>query len=247
MASGASHSSNTRGRGCVLWTIVGLLAATAGFHRSCGPFYYSSPPIRARVIDEPTGRPVEGAVVVAVWMLDSAWYGDRPLHASEVLTDQNGQFEIPAMRKPRPWLMFFDFRDPEILIYKPGWRVKGLNNYELYVRPITRVGQHVRTTTLADGRIMAEPAVYSTASQRACYWNGKIISMTPNPGGDSKSVVNAYDSLSSYAISWLPPNDFPLLWKQLQVGYDQLSPTARKTPFLMNPRTFIPYWKDHQP
>lgn len=224
-------------------TVVVLLVLTVGFHRSCGPFYYESDPIRARVINEETGQGVDDAVVVAIWMLDSSWYTDRPLHASEAVTDVKGNFVIPAMRKRRPWLMFLDFRDPQISVYKPGYRIEGVDNRDLYIRPFVEAADHVRTTTLPDGRIMAAPATYSSASKRPSYWSGRTIPMKPLAHDDQQSRVQAFEDMVFKASSRsLAPDDFPNLWRVLVFEYPNL-PGPLNVP---DPRQYIIHWKERE-
>jgi hypothetical protein len=226
-------------------TVVVLFVLTVGFHRSCGPFYYESDPIRARVINEATGQPVHGAVVVAVWMLDSNWYTDRPLHASEAFTDDKGNFVIPAMRKRRPWLMFLDFRDPQISIYKPGYRLEGVDNRHLYIRPFVQAGDHVRTTTLPDDRIMAAPATYSDASKRTSYWNGQTIPMKRLGEDDQESRLKAFEvMLSKASVHSLAPDEFPNLWRVLINEYPHLRPRPRN---LASPQEYVAHWKERGP
>jgi hypothetical protein len=223
--------------------VVVLFLLTVGFHRSCGPFYYSSDPIYAQVIDETTGHPVEGAVVVAIWMLDSNWYTDRPLHASEAVTDRMGNFVIPAMRKRRPWLMFLDFRDPQIVIYKPGFRLAGVDNRDLYVRPFVRAGDHVRTTTLPDGRIMAAPATYSTTAKRRSYWNGRTIPLIPVAPNDHQSRAKTFeDMLFEADARSLAPDEFPNLWRTLVVERPKLQGPIN----LPSPSEYIAHWKERK-
>jgi hypothetical protein len=223
-------------------TLVVLFVLTVGFHRSCGPFYYESDSIHARVINEETGQPVGGAVVVAIWMLDSSWYTDRPLHASEAVTDGKGNFVIPAMRNRRPWLMFLDFRDPQISIYKPGYRIAEVDNRDLYIRPFVQVGDHVRTTTLPDGRIMAAPATYSTASKRPSYWNGRAVPLRPLALNDQQSRTQAFERVLLDAdLRSLGPDEFPNLWRTLVYEYPNLRPPPRNVP---DPKEYIAHWKE---
>jgi hypothetical protein len=226
-------------------TVVVLFVLTVGFHRLWGPFYYESDAIRAQVINEETGQPVGGAVVVAIWMLDSSWYTDRPLHASEAVTDGKGNFVIPAMRERRPWLMFLDFRDPQISIYKPGYRIEGVDNRDLYIRPFVQAGDHVRTTTLPDGRIMAAPATYSSASKRPSYWNGRTIPMKPLAHDDKESHLEAFEGmLSKASFHSLSPNEFPNLWRTLVNEYRNLPTPPRN---LASPQDYIAHWKEREP
>lgn len=113
----------------------------AAFAEEQKPLYQAGP-WSGKVIDADTKQPVEGAVVSFVWYRD---YDTRftvmsSLHeAKEVLTDKDGYFEIPVYTEtgenkkswPKPQLQGIEtpdffiigpiIRDPDIVIYKPGY------------------------------------------------------------------------------------------------------------------------------
>jgi hypothetical protein len=214
--SGARSEQDVRRRAMrkALVALVVLFVLTVLAHRSCGPFWYSSDPIKATVIDEESGRPLEGAVVVAVWVLDSPWYTDRPLHSAEALTDEHGVFFIPAMaRTPRPWLMFLTDWDPLIYVYKPGYEIFQETNFPAYVHAFSEVGQRVKTQTLPDGRILIRKGAFSDASRRFCFWNGKTLPLKRHAPEDFKAQCNSLNVMYSETDSYdLTPRRFPVLW-----------------------------------
>lgn len=80
-------------------------------------------PYRGKVIDAETKEPIEGAVVVAVWMKNVYRIIDSTevfAEAKETLTDKNGEFVIPGYK----WtsiFFYFGIQPPEISIFKPGY------------------------------------------------------------------------------------------------------------------------------
>ena len=66
-------------------------------------------PYRGKVIDAETKEPIEGAVVVVVWVNEvlkfySGWpkAETRFAETKEALTDKNGEFSIPVRSRPGP-------------------------------------------------------------------------------------------------------------------------------------------------
>jgi hypothetical protein len=72
------------------------------------PNSYSAAPIAGRVVDAQSGRPISGAVVMALWELRKDFGIEGPilagtLHVTEVLTDEDGRYQIEAwgsLRRP---------------------------------------------------------------------------------------------------------------------------------------------------
>lgn len=83
-----------------------------------------SGPWKGRIIDIETKEPLEGAVVLAVWMRayrtpagDNTYFYE----AKEVLTDKEGRFEIPSY-KPINLLPIISYiKEPEFTFFKPGY------------------------------------------------------------------------------------------------------------------------------
>ena len=62
--------------------------------------FYASGQKHGRVVDKETGAPIEGAVVVAQWVMWQAGIGSpgpsKGLHTVETVTDKNGNYILPA-------------------------------------------------------------------------------------------------------------------------------------------------------
>lgn len=97
------------------------------------PLVYSAREIRGQIVDAETRQPIEGAVVVAQWVLFEMGPGSGGhkgrLHIHETVTDKEGRYVIPAWG-PRPHSPFTELheRSPEILIFKSGYKPKNLRN-----------------------------------------------------------------------------------------------------------------------
>jgi hypothetical protein len=96
------------------------------------PPFYSAVETRARIVDEETGQPVDGAVVVAQWRLQGAWSSRYTLHIAEAITGQNGDFVIPEwgpkLRRP---LTELRYESPQLIIFKHGYQPLWLQNEAL--------------------------------------------------------------------------------------------------------------------
>lgn len=103
---------------------------------ACGsPYEYSAESIEAWIVNAETGEPMEGAIVVAHWILkfgiESA--GSEDLVVMETVTDADGRFYFPAWGPVRiPKELPRDARlmnqDPEIIVYKPRYGSDGFYN-----------------------------------------------------------------------------------------------------------------------
>jgi len=220
----------------LFWFCVALI----GCHRLLGPFTYYSEPIHGRVIDEETGQPLPGVVVLADWTM-VGYGGDVVLHTSETTTDRTGAYTIPAMpRKIRPPFKWLEYRDPDLWLYKPGYYCLWRMNKEAYVTPISPVGVDVVTTTLSDGRIITDGS-YSSASKRFCYWNGKVIPL-PRPHSDEE-LMRAYDTadLAATGSAKVTPAQAPIWWHAMAEAYKQL-PKNSRTIGWGDPQQTIDYW-----
>lgn len=76
-------------------------------------------PINGTVIDEQTGQPIEGAIVLAQWTITKGtWMGlpsTEPYKVFETITGKDGKFEINAIVL-RPLI-----NKPDLTVYKPGY------------------------------------------------------------------------------------------------------------------------------
>ena len=114
-----------------------VVMITALALNACGSPYYTSEAIEAWVVDADTGQPIEGAVVTANWQLvgftlDTGGSKRGQLAVMETTTDANGRFFFQGFTKLN--LSFGELRDqdPQILIFKPGYRyIGGGNDYTM--------------------------------------------------------------------------------------------------------------------
>lgn len=99
--------------------------------QACGTMQ-SAESIEARVVDDKTGEPIKGMVVVAHWQLERKYAippgvvgydprGPLQLQIMETVTDQDGHFYFPAWGPlPVPPGAYLMDEDPAIVMFKPG-------------------------------------------------------------------------------------------------------------------------------
>ncbi len=110
----------------ILIGIIILLQACAS------PIYYAKR-IQGQVVDEQTGEPIEGAIIVAQWILFHQGLGhsghDSRIRVVETVTDKNGYYTIHGspMIRAIPFTEL-DFYDPKISVFKEGYRLTSFAN-----------------------------------------------------------------------------------------------------------------------
>jgi len=136
MASG--DCSQCRSKTMILITRLLLVISLAmGMEAWGADAYYTAAPIEAWVVDADTGAPIEGAVVTANWQLVGFSYdtGGRKLGQLEVMetvTDRNGRFHFPGFTKTNTSGNVLREEDPQILIFKSGYRyLRAANQYPI--------------------------------------------------------------------------------------------------------------------
>ncbi len=140
------------------------------------PLSYTSGPTFGTVVDDATGTPVAGAVVVAQWTLEGGMHVDKVgvLVVRETMTDASGNFRIegwgPIQRSVGGVL---DALDPEVLIFKPGASSWSASNWGL-AAPGSRVGLTHREWLRNGGKFRLKD-VSSTASARE--QKGRVINI----------------------------------------------------------------------
>jgi hypothetical protein len=81
-------------------------------------------PYKGKVVDKETGEPIEGAVVFVRFFTKTGNPGGSNSHfadALEVLTDNNGEFEIPAFRVQAVRVMHEWESNGDFIIFEPGY------------------------------------------------------------------------------------------------------------------------------
>lgn len=107
----------------VICAACALLLLGAGPSEAVWPMYHE-PSFDGKVIDIATGKPIEGAVVVAVYnkraLGASKGQSSSVINVKEVLTDREGRFHIPSYTTVLA-LPFTQSDRTTFLIYKPGY------------------------------------------------------------------------------------------------------------------------------
>lgn len=141
---------NSAIRSFVFLALSPVLLGMSGY-----PSKYSAEAIEARVIDADTKQPLEGVIVTANWELeDSTFGGNVPvgqLMVMEAVTDKNGRFYFPPWGPKKPPKGGLRNKDPQLLLFKPGYRSRGLVNEfrdYMYEEPIRRSEWNGKTIEL---------------------------------------------------------------------------------------------------
>lgn len=100
----------------VSFLLVLMFIGCANTHKY-GPYY-------GQVVDAETKEPIEGAVVLVVFLAEEPSVGGLISHdvdAFETVTDKNGEFSIPAMKVRSPKSLWTLNKSGYFTIFKPGF------------------------------------------------------------------------------------------------------------------------------
>lgn len=164
------------------------------------PAAYAAREVRGTVVDEQTGEPLEGVVVVAQWELvrevipglrDTA-PGER-LRIEEAVTGHDGRYAIPAWGPlPRPAFTRLEHRDPQLSFFKAGYypwtvanEVRGtpgrqalrVSQWDGKTIRLVRVTGQAREVVLEDGRFKTTVRLDGTLRQYASWVRDLQISL----------------------------------------------------------------------
>jgi hypothetical protein len=192
---------------------VPLLCLVGSLPACATPLTYSAKEIHGQIVDAETGQPMEGAIIVAQWVLSnigSGGYGAR-IHIHETVTDKDGNYIIPAWGPtPHPPLTDLIFRDPQILIFKSGYEPDGVEN---------RLPQ--------------------TDAVRVSEWDGKVVKLTRttrSPEDYAARLNSFYDGLVKNMRDDFEWRKYPQMTVVIYAEYRRL-----KTMGLKVYRPSIPY------
>jgi hypothetical protein len=120
----------TRLRRTVLITVVVVIGLYLWWFY---PWFYMAEDIEGWVVDAHSGEPIEGVVVTANWELKRGTLGgDIPCgqaHVDEAVTDPAGHFYFARWGpKIRPIGCEIVFQDPQLLLFKSGYKFRRLQN-----------------------------------------------------------------------------------------------------------------------
>ncbi|MES2353742.1 MAG: hypothetical protein V4568_04920 [Pseudomonadota bacterium] len=158
------------------WYLIPLLLIV--WPASCAmlPLKYSAEPIEAWVVDKETNQPIEGTVVVARWILEGGLHVDQvgSLEILEAISDKQGRIYFSGWGPKWHWgAGRLTYKDPELLVFKSGYRVEALVNE---ASPEALGGKYWEI--------------------RKSDWNGKIVKMEKFKG-DQKDYVTHLGGLDT--------------------------------------------------
>jgi hypothetical protein len=136
------------------------------------PIYFAKAS-RGQVVDDGTGQPLEGVVLVAEWRLYSMGIGSGgrggALNTLEAVTDMDGKYQIAGWGpRLRPFFAYLDQQDPELVVFKSGYYPQLLAN------PFLGAGRNRNVVRSSD-------------------WDGKVIRLRKFDG----NVTDYWESLDS--------------------------------------------------
>src|SRR5581483_7654118 len=118
----------------LLWMLLAI-APLAALPACATPVTYSAESIGGWIVDAETKQPIEGAVVLADWVLEGSTMVDfkftrvGDLKILETITDQNGRFRFDAWGPITHWGRgLLTYMDPEIFVFKNGYEYQRLAN-----------------------------------------------------------------------------------------------------------------------
>ena len=134
------------------------------------PIYFAKS-IHGQVVDEATGQPIAGGVVVAEWILMSEGFGHAShvarMNTIEAVTDKDGRYEIAGWGPKLRWpFTLFDSLDPKLTFLKSGYYPQMISN------DILSYDRRNRSTI------------------RTSRWNGETIKLKPFDGDWEKLWQN---------------------------------------------------------
>lgn len=143
---------------------------------------YSSADVEGRIVDEASGKPIEGAVVIGIWQLESQgfehYYG-AAIHVVESVSDADGHYRLKGFegidisRFGGGELMD---RDPKVSVYAEGYRPAGAG------RDISEPGKGYHRISPLNGRdIKLQKAAMDDWNVARLWWSG-MYSLVDNGG-----------------------------------------------------------------
>ncbi len=80
---------------------------------------HSDGPYKGKVVELETGKPIEGAVVAARWMIEPFVHSEKVCDTKETITDKNGEFILPkGSCTSHPLAQMYK---PSVVVFKPAY------------------------------------------------------------------------------------------------------------------------------
>lgn len=170
---------------------------------ACSAWPYRGSPIKGQVVDGSSGKPLEGVVVVAYWRTETHGVAlgiymdgggpqdlcDRLANLYSATTGTDGVFQVPAWSATGCLTMYG--AQPELIVYKPGYKVQRLLNVDEAGDPATDF-----SLSYTNGG-----TVFIWTSSR---WDGATIKLVPDR--DDAANLSLYFSALSAAVGQVHPS-----------------------------------------
>jgi len=132
------------------------------------------PAIEGQVLDKDTGRPIEGALVFALWKGVGAYTTSMCFHVETVSTDVSGNFHIPAWRNPDS-TAHLNQQHIELVAYKAGYNYwGGSDSYAQYLKKFEGTSSE-RISVLRDYVTLTSCYIKDIASKQSLYIKDKAL------------------------------------------------------------------------
>jgi hypothetical protein len=187
--------------------LIGLPLLGFATRSAADPVAYVAGDIRGEVVEDVSGEPLEGVIVVAQWQLVrevvpgmvNRSYGDS-LKIVEVVSGKDGKFVLPGWGPvARPPLSHLENEDPLIVLFKSGYYPRTLAN-------------EVRTSYSRDSRRVSQ---WDAATIRLRKFTGQAQEFVQQNGRfrDERRVDGSLEEYASgildvqASLNWLKAND----------------------------------------
>lgn len=205
--------------------VIGGLLSLALLMNLPWPLYYRQTAITAHIVDSRTGRPIEGAAAVALWVLSHGGLEETwsLLRYQEGVSDAHGTITFAAWTH---WRRLGEGRlkdqDPEIVIYKPGYRMADISNRTAYIGVVGlrdgsgRLSWTPRRVPSSSDIVERYPGWRWGGATRYCYWNGRDVPLRPSTNvGD----LHEDNFLLPYLMTQLQDDQIPHFRALWRVGH----------------------------
>jgi hypothetical protein len=172
-----------------------ILLAVSVVPVRAGNYFRYDDDVQGKVIDADTQQPLEGVVVMAMWVTEHTRITIEPEERYydyfETLTDANGEFTIPGKGRN----IFRNMPPPKITIYKAGYPIRDIRFSITSLTPVLEI-------TFEDGK--------------------RIISYQKWPAAKRKEYVKRYRPIPFYKMSGEASDKYRLYSAELDRDYQAL-------------------------
>jgi hypothetical protein len=154
--------------------LASLLLGTAVWPSPARAFFYSAKAIEGRVVDA-SGRPLEGVLIVANWLLEGGLDTGIPrghIQILETTTDASGAFRLPSWGPRISFSGHASSRWPHIIAFKSGYRYRestAQSDWNGMTIPLTPLPDLVQYTKMFDV-LNRDIDIIAVRSGDTCAW-----------------------------------------------------------------------------